>query len=50
MEAVTIPTGISIGEKIVLDKVSVAVRKEAPRRKEQGRIIRLSTPIIILRI
>lgn len=47
-EAVIIPTGISIGAKIVLDTVSAAVRNDAPRRKEQGRMIRLSTPIIIL--
>ena len=33
---------------MVLDKVSAAVRNEAPRRKEHGRMIRLSTPIIIL--
>src|SRR3972149_6461675 len=43
-EAVIIPTGISIGAKIVLDTVSAAVRNDAPRRKEQGRMIRLSTP------
>src|SRR3989337_3401816 len=47
-DAVIIPTGISIGEKMVRDKVSAAVRNEAPRRKEHGRMIRLSTPIIIL--
>lgn len=47
-EAVIIPTGISIGEKIVLDTVSAAVRNDAPRRKEDGRMILLSTPIIIL--
>ena len=48
-DAVIIPTGISIGAKIVLDTVSAAVRNDAPRRKEHGRMIRLSTPIIILR-
>ena len=42
------PTGISTGEMRVRDTVSAAVRKEAPRRKEQGTIILLSTPNIIL--
>jgi hypothetical protein len=37
-----------MGERIVLDMVSAAVRNDAPRRNEQGSRIRLSTPIIIL--
>lgn len=49
-EAVIIPTGTSIGERIVLDIVSVAVRNEAPRTNEVGKIIRLSTPNVILRM
>ena len=50
IEAVIIPTGISTGEIIVLETVSAAVKNVAPKRKEHGRIILLSTPNIILRI
>ena len=47
MQAVTIPTGISTGEIIVLDIVSAVVRKDAPNRNEHGTSILLSTPIVI---
>jgi len=43
-----IPTGISTGDISVLDTVSASVRNDAPRRNEQGSIILLSTPSIIL--
>jgi len=47
MQAVTIPTGISTGEIIVLEIVSAVVRKDAPNRNEHGTNILLSTPIVI---
>ena len=36
MQAVTIPTGISTGEIIVLEIVFVIVRKDAPKKKKNG--------------
>lgn len=48
--AVIIPTGISTGAMIVLDSVSAAVKKVAPRRNEHGSIILLSTPNNILKM
>ena len=50
MAAVIIPTGISTGEITVRDMVSAAVRKDAPNRNEQGTMILLSAPRIILKI
>ena len=43
--AVMIPTGSSVGERMVLAIVSHRARAAPPRRKEHGRTVRWSKPL-----